>query len=344
MRAVITGGTGAIGMALIDELISRNTEVLVLLREGANEESQLPNHPLVKSMYCSLEHIEDLTIPGEKYDEFYHLAWAGTVGDARSDTQLQISNIKYGVDAAFLAARLGCSVFVGAGSQAEYGVTDGKLSSDTPAFPQSAYGAAKLCAGQMTRFACRALGLRHVWARILSVYGPYESKNSLLSYAINQLLGGKSTAFTACEQTWDFMYSADAARALIALAERGRDGGVYCLGSGKARTLREYLELVRDKIDKDAVLGFGAIPYSEGHLMHLEADIGELTRDTGYVPSTSFDEGIEETIRFYRVQSAEVGEGLAPPVSAECRVGERHGENFHIGRGRVYCGSVTLGF
>ena len=296
-------------MALISELIARNTEVLVLLREGSNERDRLFDHPLVRRVYCSLEHISELSLSGEKYDQFYHLAWAGTVGEARGDTELQISNIKYAVDAVALASRLGCSVFVGAGSQAEYGVTVEKLSSQTPIFPQSAYGAAKLCAGQMSRIACREYGLRHVWARILSVYGPYQSKSSVLYYAINQLLDGKSAELTECEQIWDFMYSADAARALIALAERGRDGGVYCLGSGKARPLREYLEIVRDKIDKDAVLGFGAIPYAAGHLMHLEADIGELMGDTGYVPGTSFEEGIEETIRFYRVQSAEVGDG-----------------------------------
>ena len=303
MRAVITGATGAIGMALISELISRNTEVLVLLREGSNEQDRLFDHPLVRHVYCSLEHISELSLSGEKYDQFYHLAWAGTVGEARNDTELQISNIKYTADAARLAARIGCSVFVGAGSQAEYGVTREKLSSHTPTFPQSAYGAAKLCAGQMSRIACREYGIRHVWARILSVYGPYQSENSILSYAINQLLDGKPTSFTECKQTWDFMYSGDAARALIALAERGRDGHIYCLGSGKARPLREYIEIVQDKIDKDAVLGFGELSYAEGQLMHLEADIAELTRDTGYVPSTSFEDGIEETIRFYRVQS-----------------------------------------
>ena len=305
MRAVITGGTGAIGMALIAELISRNTEVLVLLKEGSNEQDALLNHPRVRRIYCSLEHISELLLSGEKYDCFYHLAWAGTVGDARNNAELQIGNIKYTVDAARLAVRLGCSVFVGAGSQAEYGVTREKLSSHTPTFPQNAYGSAKLCAGHMSRIACREHGIRHVWARILSVYGPYQSENSILSYAINQLLDGKPTSFTECKQTWDFMYSGDAARALIALAERGRDGHIYCLGSGKARPLREYIEIVQDKIDKDAVLGFGVIPYTQGHLMHLEADIGELVRDTGYVPSTSFEEGIEETIRFYRVQREE---------------------------------------
>lgn len=302
MKAVITGATGAIGMALIAELISRKCEMLILLRENSDDAEKIPDHPLVKTVYCSLASISSLSLEGEKYDEFYHLAWEGTVSDARNDTQLQIRNIKHTVDAALLAARLGCSVFVGAGSQAEYGVTDKKLDSHTPTFPVTAYGAAKLCAGQMSRLVCRAQGLRHVWARILSVYGPHCNKNSLIYYAIDQLLRGKPTELGACEQRWDYMYSADAARALISLAERGRDGGVYCLGSGKARPLREYIELIRDKIDKDATLGFGAIPYAKGQVMHLEADISELIRDTGYVPRISFEEGIEETIRVQRAE------------------------------------------
>ena len=78
------------------------------------------------------------------------------------------------IDAVRTAAAMGCRVFVGTGSQAEYGRVDGVLRADTPTNPENGYGMAKLCAGQMSRTEAAALGMDHVWARILSVYGPHD--------------------------------------------------------------------------------------------------------------------------------------------------------------------------
>lgn len=72
----------------------------------------------------------------DKYDVFYHLAWAGTTGKARNDMYLQNENIKFTLDAVELASKLGCKVFIGAGSQAEYGRYEGRLTPDTPVFPE----------------------------------------------------------------------------------------------------------------------------------------------------------------------------------------------------------------
>lgn len=299
MKAVITGATGAVGMALIGELIARNAEVTVLCRASSARSGRIPEHALVTKIDCPLDKMAELALDGQ-YDAFFHLAWEGTTGASRNDMQLQTANIKHTMDAVALANRLGCSVFVGVGSQAEYGRVEGKLNSQTPAFPENGYGMAKLCAGQMSRVACREVGIRHVWARILSVYGPYDGENSLITSTIRKLLDGERTSFTGGEQIWDYMYSGDTAIALAELAEKGRDGGVYCLGSGKTRRLREYIEIMRDKIAPRARLGLGDIPYAEGQVMYLCADTAELVRDTGFEPSIRFEDGIEKTIEWYK--------------------------------------------
>ncbi len=300
MRAVITGATGAVGMALISELISRDIEVLVFTRAASARSGRIPEHKLVKKIDCPLDKMCELDLGEEKYDMFFHLAWEGTTGAARNDMQLQTRNIKHTMDAVDLAKRLGCKVFMGAGSQAEYGRVSGKLNSKTPAFPENGYGMAKLCAGQMSRVMCKDNGIRHIWIRILSVYGPYDGENSLITSTIRKLLNGEQTSFTAGEQVWDYMYSGDAAKAMVELAIKGRDGGVYCLGSGKTRLLREYIEIMRDKIAPNARLGLGDIPYAEGQVMYLCADTSELVADTGYVPSTEFEDGINNAIEWYR--------------------------------------------
>lgn len=96
---------------------------------------------------------------------------------------------------------------------------------------------------------------------------------------------------------WDYLYSKDAARALCLLGEKGRDGKIYCIGSGQARPLREYMEMLRNAIDPALPLGIGEIPYGEKQVMYLCADISDLTEDTGFTPEVGFEEGIRETIK-----------------------------------------------
>ncbi|MBR6679929.1 MAG: NAD(P)-dependent oxidoreductase [Clostridia bacterium] len=299
MKAVITGATGAIGMALIKELSERGDEILVLCRASSARSRRIPDAANIKKIDCPLDKMSELELD-EKYDAFFHFAWEGTTGDARNDMFLQNRNVKHTLDAVDLAARLGCSVFIGAGSQAEYGRVEGNLNAETPAFPENGYGMAKLCAGQMSRVMCARLGIRHIWTRILSVYGEYDGENSLISFAIGKTLAGERASFTAGEQVWDYLYSGDAAKAMVALAERGRDGGVYCLGSGKKRLLREYLEVLRDTANPEAELGLGDRPYPDKQVMYLCADIDDLVADTGYTPQTVFEDGIKKTIEWYK--------------------------------------------
>lgn len=302
MRIVITGATGAVGTALIAEGIRQNVEMLVICRKASKRRQQIPDHPLVKVLELNMEEYETYQPPeGEMpYDVFYHFAWGGTTGDGRNDCEIQEKNIRYALDAAALAKRFGCSAFVGAGSQAEYGRVEGNLNSQTPAFPENGYGMAKLCAGQMTRLYCRQAGMRHVWTRILSIYGPGDGAGSMVMSAIHRLLAGETPAFTKGEQQWDYLYSGDAAKALLLLGEKGHDGGVYCLGSGKARPLADYIGMLRDAIDPRLSVALGAVPYAPGQVMYLCADIAKLKEDTGFAPEVSFEEGIKKTIMWVK--------------------------------------------
>ena len=300
MRAIITGATGAVGMALISELTGRGIEVAVLCRRGSARAANISEHPLIKKVECSLADMNELDMGDEKYDMFFHLAWDGTTGATRNDMYLQNNNVRYTLDAVNLAERLGCSVFVGTGSQAEFGRVEGKLNSKTPTFPENGYGMAKLCAGHMSREVCREKGIKHIWVRILSVYGPYDGDRSLIASAIKKLFDGEKPSFTAGEQMWDYMYSGDTARAMVELALGGKDGGVYCLGSGDARPLREYIEILRDTIDHKAELGFGDIPYAENQVMYLCADTSELKADVGFESRVGFEEGIRKTVEWYK--------------------------------------------
>ncbi len=299
--AVITGPTGAVGTALAERLVQEGCHVYAVVREDSKRRARIPDSPLVTPVFLGLESLAQLK--GrilEPCDAFYHLAWAGTIGDGRNDVYLQNQNVRYTLDAVRAAAALGCKKFIGAGSQAEYGRVEGKLKPDTPVFPETGYGMAKLCAGQLGRLLGEQLGLSFVWVRILSVYGPRDGEGTMIMSAIRSFLKHEIPKFTAGEQYWDYLYSRDAAHALYLLGERGRNGKTYCLGSGRARPLAEYITVLRDSIDPGLAMDLGAVPYGPKQVMYLCADISELEADTGFRPVYSFERGIRETVDWYR--------------------------------------------
>ncbi len=300
-RVIITGPTGAVGMALIQKCIAEKMEATVVCRRKSPRIAQIPICDQVKMIECNLDEMHMLPeILTGVYDAFFHLAWACTAGEGRNDVHVQADNIQFTLDAVDAAEKLGCRCFIGAGSQAEYGRFEGKLNSRVPTFPENGYGAAKLCAGALSRIRSRQLGIRHIWFRILSVYGEYDGAQTMIMSSIREMLQGRSPEYTPAGQIWDYLYSKDAAEALFLAAETGKDGAVYCLGSGQARTLREYIEAMRDERHPGLHLKLGAKPYAPEQVMHLCADLSELTKDTGFIPRYTFEEGIRRTSAWAR--------------------------------------------
>lgn len=296
--AVVTGPTGAIGIALCEKLLRENVTVYAVCRPGSSRIKDLPKAAALHVVECDAKELATLPqkMEGVSVDAFFHFAWAHTIGQGRNDMPAQIENIQSTIDAVRAAKALGCQVFLGAGSQAEYGRVEGLLKSDTPAFPENGYGMAKLCAGQMSRVEAKALDLDHVWVRILSVYGPHDGPMTMISGTIRKLLAGERPALTAGIQRWDYLYAGDAADAFYLAACHGRNGAVYPLGSGQAMPLKDYIIQMRDAIDPALPLGLGEVPYGPLQVMHLQADISALQADTGFVPKTSFAEGIRRTM------------------------------------------------
>lgn len=296
MRAIITGATGAIGTALVNEFVKNGVETLVFVREGGRNRS-IPLSPLVTKITCPLDKLKTIrNETGKTYDVFYHFAWANTFGEGRNDADAQVKNIEYALNAVETAKRFGCHTFIGAGSQAEYGRVEGALTADTPAFPENGYGIAKLAAGQMSRLRAEQLGLKHIWVRVLSVYGPNDGAQTMVTSMIAKLRNGEKAQFTKGEQLWDYLYSGDAAEAFRLIGEKGIGGKTYVLGSGNARPLREYIQIIGKSLNAENLLDFGSIPYSPKQVMHLCADISELTNDTGWKPRFGFEDGVSELL------------------------------------------------
>lgn len=298
-RVVITGPTGAIGMALIYKCLEEGCEVLAICHPGSARNQYIPQNPKVTIIEADMDDYRKLDLFKDRdYNIFYHLAWNGTFGADRNNMLMQIKNIENSLHSVKLAAYLGCETYIGVGSQAEYGRTEGMLKEDTPTFPETGYGIAKLCACRTTREVSQSLGMRHVWVRVLSVYGPYDRGETMISSALTRMMANEETAFTPGEQLWDYLYSEDAADALFQIGRHPVSGKTYCLGSGHAQKLKEYIHQMQEETGCRAEVKLGAMEYAPNQVMYLCADISELTKDTGFVPQTDFRTGIRKTIEW----------------------------------------------
>lgn len=303
-HAIVSGGTGPIGVALIKYLHRCDISVIVLARQGSVNNHNIPKLNGVTILeYADFDAFNSIA---EKIqhncDAFFHLAWNTSSREVTTDPFSQTQCIRQTLNSVRLANALGCRVFVGAGSQAEYGRTTSHLGIDTQTNPETSYGIAKYAAGRLSQLLCETLGLRHCWCRILSVYGPYDRNTTAIMYCINSLLKRQKPSFTKAEQTWDYIYSVDCAKALYMIGKNGKHGRYYPIGSGGAQPLIKYFESIRDLIDPSLPIGIGEKDYHEKQLMSLCSDISMLTLDTGFVPEYTFEMGIRETIEWVKKQ------------------------------------------
>lgn len=302
MRALVTGASGHLGAALVHTLLAAGDEVAVFLRPGGDPWRLASVMDRVTPVYGTLEEPGAAAEGISRFapDTVFHLAWFG-VGRGGRDAPEQVTRNVPGTLALFeLARRAGCRCFVGTGSQAEYGFTEGVLTEATPAAPATAYGAAKLATGILLHALGAATGVRTVWLRLLAAYGPADEEGRLIPATLRALLAGERPALTAGTQPWDYLYVDDAAEAVRAAAASPRAAGTYVLAAGEAPTVREWVELLRDAVDPALPLGFGEAGGGSAVAPGLRGDPRLLRRDTGWAPRTAPREGVARTIQWFR--------------------------------------------
>lgn len=302
MKTIITGATGFLGAALCKNMLEAGHEVTAVIRPDTCNRSKLDfgegygdRFHVIELEIEKLEGLPDrLEAP---YDVFYHLAWVGTAGTEREDFKIQYRNVGYTVQAVLTAAECGCTKFVGAGSQAEYGVVRRSAKEgETVPQPFMMYGAAKLAAYHMGSLEADKMGISFVWPRIYSIYGVGENKGTLVNYVIECLCNGVTPELSACENVWDYMYISDCTDALRILGEIKETRGIYNVSAGNPRPLRLFVEEIRDIVNIDGQLGFGIKQGNPDKTFWLEPDVGRL-RELGMECKVSFSDGIKAKMK-----------------------------------------------
>lgn len=299
MRVFVTGASGFLGSYLVADLLAQGHEVAVLLRPDSDRWRLGEAYDRLHVIPGALEHLEGLRGPLEAFapEAVVHMAWRGVAGSDRN-SPVQAANVADTVGLVELAAGAGAKIFVGAGSQAEYGPHDRAIREDDVPRPTTLYGMAKLAAGSMAMRLCQERGLRSAWLRIFSTYGPKDADYWLIPSMIRNLRSGQNMALTACEQRWGFLHARDAAAAFRLAITQAAASGIFNVGSPEAPPLRETVTRLRDLVDPGASLGFGELAYRPDQVMILAADVSRMLA-LGWKPEVSLDEGLRETVNWH---------------------------------------------
>ena len=191
----------------------------------------------------------------------------------------------------------GCKRIITVGSQAEYGITTGCVEENYVCKPNTQYGIYKYKLFEETFQLCVKKGIQYKAPRIFSVYGPNDNEETLVMSCINKMVVGKPCYLTMCNQEWDYLFVDDAVEALIALTERECMDGVYNLGSGDCRLLKEYVYEMKAILNSKSEIVFGAVSYPSSGIVNVHPSIERIAREVNWRANTSFKEGIGKILK-----------------------------------------------
>ncbi len=169
--------------------------------------------------------------------------------------------------------------------------------------PATAYGIAKDALYRAFEGYCAETGLSGVWGRIFFVYGPGEPERRLVPTVVRALLAGEPARTSHGRQLRDYLYVADLAAAVVATVDSEVTGAIN-LASGDALALRDLIGVIADQLDGRDHLAIGAIEARPDEAAEVRADVTRLRDAVGWRPGTSIDDGVAETIAWWRRRAA----------------------------------------
>lgn len=168
---------------------------------------------------------------------------------------------------------------------------------ETPLHTSSPYSASKASADLLVQAYHRTYGLPATISRCSNNYGPYQFPEKLIPLMIANTLKGKPLpVYGTGANIRDWLYVEDHCRAIDLIVQQGQVGEVYNIGGHNEKT---NLEVVQTIIK---ALGKGEIQYvtdRKGHDMRYAINPAKIHGELGWLPTTTFEEGIQKTIQWY---------------------------------------------
>jgi nucleoside-diphosphate-sugar epimerase len=304
-RVLVTGATGFIGRQALAPLRERGFEVHAVARRPGKDDDVT-------------WHKADLLEPGEaervvdaaRPTHLLHFAWFASHGEYWTS----LENVRW-VEASLRLLRAfherGGARAVFVGTCAEYDWDYGWCSEDvTPLRPRTLYGVSKNALRLVVDAFAGQTGLSAAWGRIFFLYGPHEHPARLVSSVSRALIAGEPAPATHDRHVRDFLHVADVADAFAALLASDVVGAVN-VGSGEPRTVMSVLREIGDISQRPDLLQTGAVEAPPSDPLLLVADIRRLRNEVVWRPARTFEQGIAETVDWWRRNRAAAAAGPA---------------------------------
>ncbi|HEY7188555.1 MAG TPA: SDR family oxidoreductase [Vicinamibacterales bacterium] len=308
---LVTGGAGFIGSHLCTELVRRGETVRVVDSLITGKRANLAHLPQVEFIEGDLADLDVAQRSVKGVDYVLHQAAIPSVPRSVEDP---ITSNRANIDASLnllVAARdARIKRVVYAGSSSAYGNSETLPKVETmPTAPLSPYALQKLVVEQYCTMFSTLYGLETVTTRYFNVFGPRQDPSSpysgVISLFISALCEGRQpTIFGDGGHTRDFTYVANVVDGVLrAAVAPGVSGEVINVATSGRVSLNELFATVRTLVNAKVEPKYG--PPRAGDVRDSQADITKAKRLLGYSPSVSFEEGLANTVEWYRsAQSA----------------------------------------
>lgn len=183
-------------------------------------------------------------------------------------------------------------------------IESGSWTEEWPLLPNSPYSASKASGELLGRSYSRTHGMDIVITRCSNNYGTHHFPEKLIPLFITNLIEGKKVpVYGTGENVRDWLHVDDHCRGIYSVLMNGRSGEVYNIGGGRELTNNEITSLILEAMGADE----SSIDYVEdrkGHDLRYSVDWSKINRELGYEPQVKFEDGLRETIHWYRDNEA----------------------------------------
>lgn len=183
-------------------------------------------------------------------------------------------------------------------------IESGSWTEDWPLKPNSPYSASKASGELLARSYNRTHGMDVVITRCSNNYGTHHFPEKLIPLFITNILENKKVpVYGTGKNVRDWLHVDDHCRGIYSVLMNGRSGEVYNIGGGRELTNNEITNLILDAMGADE----SSIEYVEdrkGHDLRYSVDWTKINRELGYEPQVVFEDGLRETIQWYRDNEA----------------------------------------
>jgi UDP-glucose 4-epimerase len=318
-KAIVTGGAGFIGSHIVDELIKRGIETVVIDDFTTGSAENLRQHSdskLLRVLTGDAARIDKLLPNIEDVDVVFHEAAIASVPRSVADPLL-VHNVNVNASLEVMAFCVGRRIrrLVFASSAAVYGaLNDVPASEDLVCAPASPYGASKLAVEAYLNAFYQTYGLETVGLRYFNVYGSRQRMSDysgVITVFANKILQRTNPViFGDGLQTRDFVHVRDIVNAnMLAMVSGSAAGQVFNVASGRTTTLLQLIDALKEIIGADDVEPIFE-PSRKGDVRSGAASISKIERLLGYRPSVSLVDGLVDVVNQF--ESAKGAIAVAP--------------------------------